>query len=152
MELTGTIKKNNEAVYGAKVYITDAQNSYVDKDRVARTNPDGKYKLSAPKINENGIEVVDDTKYIAFESNSPIGKGIKKLERGKTEYNFDTENFPKEKELEEFTVNAKKPIPTNTEIKTTSLKPNKYWWILPSIIGLLCAGGITYILIKNTKK
>lgn len=151
MELTGTIKKNNETVYGAKVYITDAKNSYVDKDRVARTNPDGKYKLPAPKITENGVEVVDDTKYIAFESNSPYGKGIKKLERGKTEYNFDTENFPKEKELEEFTITANKPTP-QPEVKTTPEKSNKYWWVLPSIIALLCAGGITYILVKNRKK
>jgi len=156
MELTGKVTKDNQSVYGAKVYITNATMDFVDKTRVTRTDADGKFKLPAPKITENGVEVVDDTKYIAFESNSPIGKGIKKLEKTKKEYNFDTENFVKEQqELQEFTVTANRPTPTPTpqpETKTTPEKTNKYWWVLPSIIGLLCAGGITYLVIKNRKK
>ena len=159
MKLTGTIKKNNESVYGAKVYITDSKNSYVDKDRVGRTNADGKFSITAPIINENGVDIIDTNKYIAFESNSPQGKGIKQLEKGKTEYNFDTENFPSTQELQEFTVSVTKPT---TSSNTTTPKPtitkantqmsNKYWWILPSTIGLICAGALTYILIKNRKK
>ena len=77
MKLTGKVTRYNESVYGAKVYITDAKNSYVDKDRVGRTDPDGKFSISAPIINENGVDVIDTSKYIAFESYSPQGKGIK---------------------------------------------------------------------------
>jgi len=163
MKLTGKVTRYNESVYGAKVYITDAKNSYVDKDRVGRTDPDGKFSISAPIINENGVDVIDTSKYIAFESYSPQGKGIKQLEKGITEYTFDTEKFPTTLELQEFAVSVTKPSttpkpiitkspPTITKSETTPPKSNKYWWVLPSIIGLLCVGGITYLVIKNRKQ
>jgi hypothetical protein len=163
MKLTGKVTRYNESVYGAKVYITDAKNSYVDKDRVGRTDPDGKFSISAPIINENGVDVIDTSKYIAFESYSPQGKGIKQLEKGITEYTFDTEKFPTTQELQEFTVSVTKPAttpkpiitkspPTTPKSETTPPKSNKYWWVLPSIIGLLCVGGITYLVIKNRKQ
>jgi hypothetical protein len=151
MELKGKITKDNQSVYNAKVYITNATMDFVDKTRITRTNSDGIFKLPAPTIDENGVQVLDTSKYIAFESYSPQGKGVKKLEKGKLDYNFDTENFPKEQEIAEFTVTANKPTP-QPEQKTTIDKPNKYWWLLPSIIGLLCAGGIVYIVVKNRKK
>jgi hypothetical protein len=163
MKLTGKVTRYNESVYGAKVYITDANNSYVDKDRVGRTDPDGKFSIPAPIINENGVDVIDTSKYIAFESYSPQGKGIKQLEKGITEYTFDTEKFPTTQELQEFTVSVTKPAttpkpiitkspPTTTKSEPTPPKSNKYWWVLPSVIGLLCVGGITYLVIKNRKK
>ena len=157
MKLTGKVTSHNESVYGAKVYITDANNSYVDKDRVGRTDPDGKFSIPAPFINENGVDVIDTSKYIAFESNSPQGKGIKQLEKGITEYTFDTEKFPTTQDLGEFTVSATKPIITksptpSTKSETTPRKTNKYWWVLPSALGLICAGALTYILIKNRKQ
>lgn len=163
MKLTGKVTSHNESVYGAKVYITDAKNSYVDKDRVGRTDPDGKFSIPAPIINENGVDVIDTSKFIAFESYSPQGKGIKPLEKGITEYTFDTEKFPTTQDLQEFTVSVTKPAttpkpiitkspPTTTKAETIPPKSNKYWWVLPSAIGLLCAGALTYVLIKNRKQ
>jgi hypothetical protein len=163
MKLTGKVTRYNESVYGAKVYITDSKNSYIDKDRVGRTDPDGKFSIPAPIINENGVDIIDTSKYIAFESYSPQGKGIKQLEKGITEYTFDTEKFPTTQELQEFTVSVTKPAttpkpiitkspPTTTKSEPTPPKSNKHWWVLPSIVGLLCLGGITYLVIKNRKK
>lgn len=159
MRLIGKITRYNESVYGAKVYITDSKNSYIDKDRVGRTNSEGQFSIPAPIINQNGVDMIDTSKYIAFESYSPQGKGIKQLQAGKTEYNFDTENFPTTQELQEFTVSVTKPTtttttttPTPTTTKSDTQKTNKYWWLIPSIIGLVCAGALTYIVIKNRKK
>ena len=109
------------------------------------------------------MDVIDTSKYIAFESYSPQGKGIKQLEKGITEYTFDTEKFPTTQELQEFTVSVTKPSttpkpiitkspPTITKSETTPPKSNKYWWVLPSAIGLVCAGALAYILIKNRKQ
>ena len=162
MEITGTIKKGNELVYGAKVYITNAKNDFIDKTRIGVTNADGKFKIPAPTIIENGTTVIDTTKYIAFESTRPSGKGLKQLELGKLIYNFDTDSFPRDQELQEFTVTANKPPQQTTVTPTPTPKPvvqqpkvtkgdSKYWWVIPAFIGLVCAGGITYILIKNRK-
>jgi hypothetical protein len=159
MQITGIIKKGNELVYGAKVYITNAQNDFIDKTRIGLTDADGKFKISAPTITENGVTTIDTTKYVAFESTRPSGKGIKQLENGKLSYNFDTDSFPRDQELQEFTVTGNKPTsqptvtqqPVKAPAKVTK-QGSKYWWVLPAIIGLICAGGITYIVIKNRKK
>ena len=162
MQLTGKISKGTEGAYGAKVFITNATMSVFDKNFAVRTDADGRFKLKAPTVIENGVEVLDTTdKFIGFESYSPSGKGVKPLEKGKTVYNFDTENFVRETTLPEFTVSVSKPTktpttstPTNPPIitKATPTKKNKYWWILPVVIGVGCLSGIAYILIKNRKK
>jgi hypothetical protein len=146
MQLTGKISNGMEGAYGAKVFITNATMSVFDKNFAGRTDADGRFNIKAPTVIENGVEVLDTTdKFIGFESYSPSGKGIKPLEKGKTEYNFDTENFVRETTLPEFTVSVSKPTktpttstPTNPPIitKATPTKKNKYWWILPVVIGV----------------
>jgi hypothetical protein len=159
MQLIGKVAKGNEGAYGAKVFITNSTMSVFDKNYAVRTDADGKFKINAPTTIENGVEVLDTTdKFIAFESYNPSGKGIKPLEKGKTTYNFDTENFVRETTLPEFTITADKPVVASVSTKpventkTTTPKANKYWWVLPTVIGVACLSAIAYILIKNRKK
>jgi len=156
--ITGVVLKKNESVYGAKVFISDDKGNLLLKEQATITDADGKYKLTIPTENINGEEVLKQAgNYISFISNSPSAKATTPLVKGVTNYNFDTEFFKGVQEVPEFTVTGTKPAPApkptiNVETKTAAIQTKKYWWVIPTIIGLLCAGGITYIVIKNIKK
>ena len=156
--ITGIVLKKNESVYGAKVFISDDKGNLLLKEQATITDADGKYKLTIPTENINGEEVLKPAgNYISFISNSPSAKATTPLVKGVTNYNFDTEFFKGVQEVPEFTVTGTKPAPkpaptSNIETKTAPIQTKKYWWLLPAIIGLVCAGGLTYILIKNRKK
>lgn len=156
--ITGIVLKKNESVYGAKVFISDDKGNLLLKEQATITDADGKYKLTIPTENINGEDVLKPAgNYISFISNSPSAKATMPLVKGVTNYNFDTEFFKGVQEVPEFTVTGTKPAPTptptsNVETKTEAIQTKKYWWLLPAIIGLVCAGGLTYILIKNRKK
>jgi hypothetical protein len=162
--ITGIVLKKNESVYGAKVFISDDKGNLLLKEQATITDADGKYKLTIPTENINGEEVLKPAgNYISFISNSPSAKATTPLVKGVTNYNFDTEFFKGVQEVPEFTVTGTKPAPkptpaptpaptSNVETKIAPIQTKKYWWLLPAIIGLVCAGGLTYILIKNRKK
>ena len=158
--ITGIVLKKNESVYGAKVFISDDKGNLLLTEQATITDADGKYKLTIPTENINGEEVLKPAgNYISFISNSPSAKATTPLVKGVTNYNFDTEFFKGVQEVPEFTVTGTKPTPaptpaptSNVETKKAPIQTKKYWWLLPAIIGLVCAGGLTYILIKNRKK
>ena len=146
MEITGKITKGADGVYNAKVFITDSKMALFDKNFAVRSDADGKFKLKVPTIIENGKEIIDfKDRYVAFESLSPSGKGIKALEKDKTEYNFDTENFVKETtDLPEFTVTATKKVDP-----VIPPKKKNYWWIIPVALAVVGVGTLIYLKTKK---
>lgn len=148
----------NESVYGAKVFISDDKGNLLLKEQATITDADGKYKLTIPTENINGEEVLKTAgNYISFISYSPSAKATIPLVKGITNYNFDTDFFKGVQEFPEFTITGTKPKPnpSPTSNKETKLQvePNKkYWWVLPTVIGVSCLIGLAVIVIKNRNK
>ena len=154
MNITGKISKGSETIYGARVFISDANGKLLDTKMAAVSDSDGKYSFPAPTVIENGIAVLDTTKFVSMTNNFPTAKATRKLEKGKTQYDFDVDFLGREQEHKEITITATRPKPKEEKKDTKSLQtgPQKksYIWVIPIILGALTIGGI--LLYRKYKK
>lgn len=149
MNITGKISKGSEAVYGAKVFISDANGKLLDTKMAAVSDSDGKYSFPAPTIIENGVAVLDTTKFVSMTNNFPTAKATRKLEKDKTQYDFDIDFLGREQEHKEITITATRPK-KDTKSLQTGEKKKSYVWVIPIVLGVLTIGGI--LLYRKYKK
>ena len=154
MNIQGKVVKGKESVYAAKVFISDSTGKLLDTKMAALTDSDGKYSILAPSIIENGVEVLDTTKFVTMTNYFPSAKATKPLAKGQSTYDFDVDFAGREQQIQEVTVTATRPNPKEEKQDTKSIKTGdkkkSYIWLIPVGLGVLIIGGI--LLYRKYKK
>jgi hypothetical protein len=154
MNIQGKVIKGKESVYGARVFISDSTGKLLDTKMAAITDADGKYSILAPSVIENGVEVLDTTKFVTMTNNFPTAKATKPLAKGQSTYDFDVDFAGREQQIQEVTITAKRPAPKEIKQDTKSIKTGdkkkSYIWLIPVGLGVLIIGGI--LLYRKYKK